>query len=70
MLDQVPELGHIQIIGVGGVRDGEGYRRMRTVGAYAVAVGTGLGKQGPGVFERIETDLQGKWSVSLLKEKL
>jgi dihydroorotate dehydrogenase (fumarate) len=70
MLDQMPELGHIQIIGVGGVRDGEGYRRMRTVGAYAVAVGTGLGKQGPGVFERIETDLQGKWSVSLSKEKL
>ncbi|KAM0185808.1 hypothetical protein ACHAPA_009897 [Fusarium lateritium] len=70
MLDQVPKLGHIQIIGVGGVGDGEGYRRMRAVGAYAVAVGTGLGKQGPGVFGRIETDLQGKWSVSLSKEKL
>ncbi|VZH89793.1 unnamed protein product [Fusarium fujikuroi] len=70
MLDQVPELSHIKIIGVGGVRDGDGYRRMRSVGAYAVAVGTGLGKQGPGVFERIERDLKGEWRVSLLKEKL
>ncbi|KAF5552080.1 oxidoreductase ordL [Fusarium phyllophilum] len=70
MLDQVPELSHIKIIGVGGVRDGDGYRRMRSVGAYAVAVGTGLGKQGPGVFERIERDLKGEWRVSSLKEKL
>ncbi|KAF4458678.1 dihydroorotate dehydrogenase (fumarate) [Fusarium albosuccineum] len=43
LLDQVLELSHIRIIGVGGVRDGAGYRRMRAVGAYAVAVGTGLG---------------------------
>ncbi|KAL4731997.1 dihydroorotate dehydrogenase [Fusarium chlamydosporum] len=63
MLDQVPELSHVQIIGVGGVRDGDGYRRMRTVGAYAVAVGTGLGKQGSGVFRRIEGDLKGNWNV-------
>ncbi|KAJ4050217.1 dihydroorotate dehydrogenase [Fusarium oxysporum] len=70
MLDQVPELSHIKIIGVGGVRDGDGYRRMRSVGAYAVAVGTGLGKQGPGVFERIERDLKEEWRVSSLKEKL
>ncbi|RGP81262.1 dihydroorotate dehydrogenase fumarate [Fusarium longipes] len=67
MLDQVSELGHVQIIGVGGVRDGDGYRRMRTVGAYAVAVGTGLGKQGPGVFERIDNDLKGKWNVTAPK---
>ncbi|CEI62357.1 hypothetical protein FVEN_g12050 [Fusarium venenatum] len=64
MLDQVPQLSHVQIIGVGGVRDGDGYRRMRTVGAYAVAVGTSLGKQGSGVFERIEGDLKGKWDVT------
>ncbi|KAJ4006101.1 dihydroorotate dehydrogenase [Fusarium irregulare] len=64
MLDQVPELSHVQIIGVGGVRDGDGWRRMRMVGAYAVAVGTGLGKQGPGVFERIERDLQGNGDVT------
>ncbi|KAF4984494.1 hypothetical protein FZEAL_342 [Fusarium zealandicum] len=61
LLDQVPELKHVQIIGVGGVCNGEGYRRMRAVGAYAVAVGTGLGKQGPGVFERIEEDIKGSW---------
>ncbi|KAH6889435.1 hypothetical protein B0T10DRAFT_487972 [Thelonectria olida] len=61
MLDEVAELKHIRIIGVGGVRDGEGYRRMRSVGAAAVAVGTGLGKQGPGVFERIDKDIKGVW---------
>jgi dihydroorotate dehydrogenase (fumarate) len=67
LLDQVPELSHVQIIGVGGVRDGDSYRRMRTVGAHAVAVGTGLGKQGPGVFARIEGDLKGKWDVTVSK---
>jgi dihydroorotate dehydrogenase (fumarate) len=40
---------------------------MRTVGAHAVAVGTGLGKQGPGVFARIEGDLKGKWDVTVSK---
>ncbi|KAJ3535283.1 hypothetical protein NM208_g7199 [Fusarium decemcellulare] len=60
LLDQVPELCHIRIIGVGGVRDGAGYQRMRAVGAYAVAVGTALGKQGPSVFERIESDIKGR----------
>lgn len=61
LVDEVPELKHIQIIGVGGVRDGDGYRRMRSVGAYAVAVGTAIGKQGTGVFERIERDVKGQW---------
>ncbi|KAI5456747.1 hypothetical protein BGZ63DRAFT_428855 [Mariannaea sp. PMI_226] len=61
LLDQEPETRHIQIIGVGGVRDGEGYRRMRAVGAAAVAIGTALGKQGPAVFQRIEKDLMGNW---------
>ncbi|KAH7176446.1 hypothetical protein EDB81DRAFT_772642 [Dactylonectria macrodidyma] len=61
LVDGVPELKHLRIIGVGGVGDGEGYRRMRSVGAYAVAVGTALGKEGPGVFERIERDIKGGW---------
>lgn len=61
LLDAVPDLKHVQIIGVGGVADGAGYRRMRAVGAYAVAIGTALGKQGPGVFERVEADLDGVW---------
>ncbi|CAM1503226.1 Fc.00g080020.m01.CDS01 [Cosmosporella sp. VM-42] len=61
LLDGVPELKHVQVIGVGGVRDGDGYRRMKAVGAYAVAVGTAIGKQGPGVFERIEKDIKGAW---------
>lgn len=46
-------LGDIDIIGVGGVSDAAGYRRMRAVGASAVAVATGLGKQGVAVFDRI-----------------
>lgn len=61
LLDGTEELKHLRIIGVGGVRDGEGYRRMRAVGAAAVAVGTGIGKQGVGVFERIEKDIEGVW---------
>lgn len=43
----------IDIIGVGGVSDAEGYERMRAVGAYAVACATALGKQGVAVFDRI-----------------
>lgn len=43
----------IQIIGVGGVADVNGYRRMRGVGADFVAVATALGKQGPAVFDHI-----------------
>ncbi|KAH8902751.1 FMN-linked oxidoreductase [Coniochaeta sp. PMI_546] len=54
MLDnQRAELGHIQIIGVGGVSDGAGYKRMRAAGAVAVGVGTALGLKGMGVFEEI-----------------
>ena len=53
MLDEYPGLRHIQIIGVGGVSDGAGYKRMRNVGASAVAVGTALGMYGVGVFEKI-----------------
>ncbi|KAI5927218.1 hypothetical protein F4810DRAFT_706595 [Camillea tinctor] len=34
-LDEHPETRHVQIIGVGGVGDAHGYRRMRAVGAAA-----------------------------------
>ena len=53
MLDANETLKHIAIIGVGGVSDKAGYERMRTVGAAAVAVGTALGREGVGVFEKI-----------------
>jgi len=54
MLDENgDQLGHIQIIGVGGVLDSAGYERMKSVGAYAVAVGTGLGIKGVGIFQDI-----------------
>lgn len=53
MLDANKALKHIAIIGVGGVSDKAGYERMRNVGAAAVAVGTALGREGVGVFEKI-----------------
>lgn len=54
MLDERKEaLGHIQIIGVGGVIDSAGFRRMKAVGADFVGVGTGLGIQGVGVFREV-----------------
>ncbi|KAI9158100.1 putative dihydroorotate dehydrogenase A (fumarate) [Paramyrothecium foliicola] len=56
MLDEVTELNHIQIIGIGGVSDGAGYRRFKQVGAFAVGVGTALGKQGVAVFDAIVKD--------------
>lgn len=53
MLFQHPELEGIKIIGVGGVEDGEGYNRMRAVGASAVGVGTALGRKGVAIFAEI-----------------
>lgn len=53
LLFQDSELEHIQIIGVGGVEDAAGYKRMRAVGAAAVGVGTALGRKGVRVFEDI-----------------
>ncbi|KAK0720700.1 hypothetical protein B0H67DRAFT_485346 [Lasiosphaeris hirsuta] len=55
------KLGHIRIIGIGGVLDVIGYRRMRSVGAAIVGVGTGLGLKGVGIFGEIETALEGQW---------
>lgn len=52
-----PELGRIAIIGVGGVRDGDGFRRMRSVGAMAVGIGTALGREGVAVFGKISQGL-------------
>lgn len=53
MLDSHENLQHVAIIGVGGVSDGAGFRRMRNVGADAVAVGTALGCEGIGIFKKI-----------------
>lgn len=47
----------IQIIGVGGVGDANGYKRMRAAGADFVAIATALGKQGPKVFDNIKAKL-------------
>lgn len=63
MLDEKTDAGldRIQIIGVGGVSDAAGYRRMRSVGAAAVGVGTALGLKGVDVFGEIEDGLDSKW---------
>lgn len=58
MLDErAAALGHIQVVGVGGVLDAAGFRRMRAVGAEFVGVGTGLGIKGLGIFEEITRGL-------------
>ncbi|KAL7623048.1 dihydroorotate dehydrogenase [Parahypoxylon ruwenzoriense] len=62
-LDAHPETRHVRVLGVGGVEDAEGFRRMRAVGAYAVAVGTALGRKGVRVFEEIERGLGGEWGA-------
>ncbi|KAK3196331.1 dihydroorotate dehydrogenase [Lecanicillium sp. MT-2017a] len=54
-------LEHVDIIGVGGVSDAAGYKRMRAAGAAMVAVGTALGRYGVGVFDGINSGLDGKW---------
>lgn len=53
MLDASEKLKNIAIIGVGGVSDRAGFERMKGVGAAAVAVGTALGREGVGIFEKI-----------------
>ncbi|KAK3377856.1 hypothetical protein B0H63DRAFT_525120 [Podospora didyma] len=55
------KLGHIQVIGIGGVLDAGGYRRMRAVGAAVVGVGTGLGLKGLDIFGEIDRGLGGQW---------
>ncbi|KAK1760619.1 hypothetical protein QBC47DRAFT_367690 [Echria macrotheca] len=62
MLDERKDkLGHIGLIGIGGVLDGAGYRRMKAVGATVVGVGTGLGLKGVKIFDEIEKGLDGQW---------
>jgi dihydroorotate dehydrogenase (fumarate) len=56
-LSQHHQLESIEIIGVGGVEDVQGYNRMRSVGASAVGVGTALGRRGIQVFEEIGREL-------------
>ncbi|KAI1502649.1 dihydroorotate dehydrogenase [Biscogniauxia marginata] len=61
MLDAREATRHVALVGVGGVGDAAGYRRMRSVGAAAVGVGTALGRRGVGVFAEIEEGLGGRW---------
>jgi dihydroorotate dehydrogenase (fumarate) len=57
MLNQHEQLRDVRIIGVGGVSDAAGFRRMLAVGADSVAVGTALGRKGVGVFTEIKKGL-------------
>ncbi|KAH9900253.1 dihydroorotate dehydrogenase-like protein [Xylariomycetidae sp. FL2044] len=61
LLDVDESTRHVRLIGIGGVEDSDGYRRMRGVGAFAVGVGTALGRKGVGVFEEIEEGVGGQW---------
>lgn len=54
-------LAGVQVIGVGGVHDAPGYRRMRGAGAEAVGLATALGARGVGVFESIGRDVGSEW---------
>lgn len=53
MLDQSKMTKHVDIIGIGGVEDCPGYRRMRGAGAMAVGLATALGRKGLKVFAEI-----------------
>lgn len=53
LLDQQKELKGLEIIGVGGVADADGFKRMTSAGASAVALATALGREGVGVFGKI-----------------
>lgn len=53
MLDAHEKLKQIDVIGVGGVGDHDGFLRMRSVGAKVVGLGTALGREGTSVFGRI-----------------
>ena len=55
MLDQHEQLKGIDIIGIGGVSDQAGFKRMKAVGAKVVGVGTALGREGVNVFGKILT---------------
>lgn len=57
MLDQSEMTRHVDIIGIGGVEDSSGYRRMRGAGATAVGLATALGRKGLKVFEEIGAGL-------------
>lgn len=57
MLSQHEALKDLQMIGVGGVSDINGFKRMKSVGADFVGIATALGVKGISVFEEIESQL-------------
>lgn len=56
LLNQHDQLAHLQLIGVGGVSDRAGFKRMQAVGADFVGLATALGAQGIEVFDKILAD--------------
>jgi dihydroorotate dehydrogenase (fumarate) len=54
MLDSHQALAGIKIIGVGGVSDQAGFRRMKAAGADFVGVGSALGQKGVTIFKDIQ----------------
>jgi dihydroorotate dehydrogenase (fumarate) len=61
LLDEANETRHVKVIGIGGVDDAAAYKRMRSVGASVVGIGTAFGRKGLDVFREIEASLDGSW---------
>lgn len=53
LLDQSDDTKNILIIGIGGVQDADGAKRMQAVGAGAVGLASSLGRHGIKIFEVI-----------------
>lgn len=57
MLNAHEDIRNIAIIGIGGVSDAAGFKRMKSVGATAIGVGTAFGREGVAIFEKISAGL-------------
>lgn len=57
-ISESPAIRRIVIIGIGGVSDSSGHRRMVSVGADYVGVGTALGREGVSIFDKIMKGLE------------
>jgi dihydroorotate dehydrogenase (fumarate) len=53
LLDKDPLLKSVEVIGIGGVSDAAGFKRMKAVGASIVGVGSALGLKGVGIFSSV-----------------
>jgi dihydroorotate dehydrogenase (fumarate) len=57
LLDQSPVTRDVLVIGIGGVEDQAGVKRMQSVGAGAVGCASALGRLGVDVFKRMSGEV-------------